>query len=224
MPKKKANKSGGGSADVLKSLAKSYDTAVKNMGRGGGGLGVGSYQVQVTGHEMKKISKGKSIGQLGSLFRFVVSNGPKKGKKHTKFQNLQGVNEDGEPIGLSIFLDDLKTMGVEVKKSDLKKLDKKAEEAIGRTIEIEVVQNGRYKNTYINDLVEAEEEEEEDEEIEEDEDEEEEEEEDDDDTDLELEEDEEEEEEEEEPPKKKRGRPKGSKNKKKKDDVDALFD
>jgi hypothetical protein len=236
-------------SSVMRGLADNYETAVKNIGQGRGGLAVGSYQLQVTGHEFKPIKKGKSQGQLGVVSRFAVASGKKTGKKHTKFYNLQLVDKkSGDPIGLTMFLEDLEVMGRKVKKAELKKLDKVAEETIGAIIEVEVVQNGRFKNTYINDLVQApgdavEEEEEEidDEEIEEEEDEdldedeeeddEEEENEDEDDVDLEDGEEEEEEEEPEPAPKRKRGRPKGSKNKPKKkkkdddeDDIDSMFD
>jgi len=205
----------------MKALSEGFDEALKNAGKGRGGLGVGSYQVRVTGHEMMTIKKGKSKGQLGSLFRFEVAAGKKQGKKHSKFQNLEGTDKDGDPVGLSVFLGDLETMEIKVAKKDMKRLDKKAEEAIGKIIEIEVVQNDRFRNTYINDLVQdAEEEEEIDDEELEDEDEEEEDEEEDeefedeeDEVELDEDEEEEEEEEEEEPPKRKRGRPKGSKNK-----------
>ena len=218
-----------GFASVMKGLAGQYDTAIKNAGQGRGGLAVGSYQLEVTDHTMKPISKGKNKGQLGVVVKFAVAEGKKQGKKHSKFYNLQMVKKDcpdaGAPIGLSMYLEDMETMGVKIKKSELKTLAKNGQEVIGAIVEAEVVQNGDYRNTYINDLVqesteeEEDEEEVDDEEIEEEEEEVEDEDEDEeaDDDDVDLEDDEEEEEAEEpDPPKRKRGRPKGSNNKPKK--------
>jgi cobalamin biosynthesis protein CobT len=209
-------------ANDMKNLAKGFDSALKNANQGGAGLSVGDYQVKVTKFYLTKVKKGKSVGHVGAVFQFEVVTGAKSGKKHSKFQDLNTVNKKtGDLVGLSIFLGDLETMGIKMKKSDMKNLQAKGEEAVGKIIEITVKKNDGYTNTYINDLVQDNDNEEEEEDEEE-----EEEEADDNDEDLEEEEDEEEEDEDEledeeeeeepEPPKKRgRGRPKGSKNKKK---------
>jgi hypothetical protein len=148
-------------ATTMKGLAKGFDDALKNAGKGRGGLSPGRYQVKVTEHEFQRIKRGQKAGNLGSLFRFEVVEGKKQGKKHSLFTNLELIGKEGEnkgqPVGLSMFLGALQGMGIEVKKSDMKKLDKKAEEAVGRIIEIDVVAGDRgYTNTFVRDLVETE--------------------------------------------------------------------
>jgi hypothetical protein len=141
---------------------------------------------------------GKLKGKPHAVFSMEVASGRLAGTKHRKLQILDTRDKRGRPVGLAILLSDLEIMGIKPK--GMGDLEDAMGDAVGAIVEVAVVKNGQYTNTYINNLIQGGGSDRDDDE--------EEAEEEDDDTALEADDDEEVEE-----VPKKRGRPKGSKNK-----------
>ena len=188
---------------AMKQQAIDFKSAQENAGRGG--VPPGKYQMEITEAFVEQGTKGASAGKWRACFVFKVISGKRKGQQHRKYQQLETTDKTGRPVGLSILIQDLKTMGIEC--NGWAELVSGLEEAVGAQVNVTVArqESGGYVNTFINDRIDSgNDDDEEDEDEDEDED---------TDVDLEDEEEEVEEEVEEEPVKRKRGRPKGSKNK-----------
>jgi len=177
----------------MSDMAYDFDEAQKNEGRGGRRQDAppGRYQMEIKEAFVAASGNGKLKGRPHGVFQMEIAAGRLSGTPHRKLQLLDTRStKDNRPVGLSILLADLEIMGI--KPDTIDDLEDAMGDAVGCIVEVQVVRNGQYTNSYINNLIQGGGQETAD--------------------DADLEEEEEETEEAEAAPRK-RGRPKGSKNK-----------